>query len=138
MQATSTLSFEGFQNGFEFQHYGYASAVSYVMVIAAAIGITLLLRVVRVRRDGRRSMSGRASAAIVSYVVLVLIGLVGIAPFVYLLVLSFKSRLDVLTRAARPALRLGDDPGELPRRHPRRPLRHVRRQLDHRDRHRRR
>ena len=50
VQATSTLSFEGFQNGFEFQRYGYASAVSYVMVIAAAIGITLLLRVVRVRR----------------------------------------------------------------------------------------
>jgi len=48
--STYTLSFEGFQNGFEFQHYGYASAVSYVMVIAAAIGITLLLRVVRVRR----------------------------------------------------------------------------------------
>jgi len=50
VQATSTLSFEGFQNGFEFQRYGYASAVSYVMVITAAIGITLLLRVVRVRR----------------------------------------------------------------------------------------
>ena len=29
--------------------------------------------------------------------VLVLIGLAGIAPFLYLLVLSFKSRLDVLT-----------------------------------------
>jgi multiple sugar transport system permease protein len=50
VQSTSTLSFEGFQNGFEFQRYGYASAVSYVMVIAAAIGVTLLLRVVRVRR----------------------------------------------------------------------------------------
>ena len=50
VKATATLSFEGFQNGFEFQRYGYASAVSYVMVIAAAIGITLLLRVVRVRR----------------------------------------------------------------------------------------
>jgi multiple sugar transport system permease protein len=50
VQATSTLSFEAFQNGFEFQRYGYASAVSYVMVIAAAIGITLLFRVVKVRR----------------------------------------------------------------------------------------
>jgi len=50
VKATATLSFEAFQNGFEFQRYGYASAVSYVMVIAAAIGITLLLRVVRVRR----------------------------------------------------------------------------------------
>jgi multiple sugar transport system permease protein len=34
---------------------------------------------------------------VVSYFVLVLIGLIGIAPFVYLLVLSFKSRLDILT-----------------------------------------
>lgn len=50
VQSTSTLSFEAFQNGFEFQRYGYASAVSYVMVIAAAIGITLLFRVVKVRR----------------------------------------------------------------------------------------
>ena len=50
VQATSTLSFQAFQNGFEFQHYGYASAISYVMVIAAAIGITLLFKVVKVRR----------------------------------------------------------------------------------------
>jgi multiple sugar transport system permease protein len=34
---------------------------------------------------------------IVSYTVLVLIGLLGLAPFVYLLILSFKSRIDVLT-----------------------------------------
>jgi len=40
-----------------------------------------------------RRRLGRA----VSYFVLVLIGLIGIAPFVYLLVLSFKSRLDILT-----------------------------------------
>ena len=50
VQSTSTLSFEAFQNGFEFQRYGYASAVSYVMLIGAAIGITLLFRVVKVRR----------------------------------------------------------------------------------------
>jgi multiple sugar transport system permease protein len=50
VQATTTLSYEAFQNGFEFQRYGYASAISYVMVIAAAIGVTLLFRVVRVRR----------------------------------------------------------------------------------------
>jgi multiple sugar transport system permease protein len=50
VHATTTLSFEAFQNGFEFQHYGYASAVSYVMVLAAAIGITLLFKVVKVRR----------------------------------------------------------------------------------------
>jgi len=48
--STTTLSFQAFQNGFEFQHYGYASAISYVMVIAAAIGITLLFKVVKVRR----------------------------------------------------------------------------------------
>jgi ABC-type glycerol-3-phosphate transport system permease component len=42
-------------------------------------------------------MSSRLLGRIVSYVVLVLIGLIGIAPFVYLLVLSFKSRIDVLT-----------------------------------------
>lgn len=50
VQSTSTLSFEGFENGFKFQRYGYASAVSYVMVIVAMIGVTLLFRVVRVRR----------------------------------------------------------------------------------------
>jgi len=49
-ESTTTLSFQAFQNGFEFQHYGYASAISYVMVIAAAIGITLLFKVVKVRR----------------------------------------------------------------------------------------
>jgi ABC-type glycerol-3-phosphate transport system permease component len=39
----------------------------------------------------------RRLGRVVSYVVLVLIGVVGIAPFAYLLVLSFKTRLDVLT-----------------------------------------
>ena len=38
----------------------------------------------------------RIVGRVVSYVVLVLIGLVGIAPFVYLLILSFKARIDVL------------------------------------------
>jgi multiple sugar transport system permease protein len=50
VEATTTLSFQAFQNGFEFQHYGYASAISYVMVIVAAIMITLLFKVVKVRR----------------------------------------------------------------------------------------
>jgi len=50
-QSTSTLSFEAFQAGFSFFRYGYASAVSYVMVIAAAIGMTILFRFVRVRRE---------------------------------------------------------------------------------------
>jgi multiple sugar transport system permease protein len=48
--STTTLSFQAFQNGFEFQRYGYASAISYVMVLAAAVGVTLLFRVVKVRR----------------------------------------------------------------------------------------
>ena len=51
VQATTTLSFESFQIGFEFLHYGYASAVAYVMVIVAAIGVTILFRFVRVRRE---------------------------------------------------------------------------------------
>ena len=50
VQATYTLSFQAFQNGFVFQRYGFASAISYVMVIVAAIGVTLLFRVVKVRR----------------------------------------------------------------------------------------
>ena len=34
---------------------------------------------------------------VVSYVVMILIGVVAAAPFLYLLVLSFKSRIDILT-----------------------------------------
>ena len=49
--ATSTLSFQSFRTGFEFYHYGYSSAIAYVMVIVAAIGITILFRFVRVRRE---------------------------------------------------------------------------------------
>jgi multiple sugar transport system permease protein len=50
VRATTTLSFDAFRNGFEFHRYGYSSAISYVMVLAAAIGITILFRVVKVRR----------------------------------------------------------------------------------------
>ncbi len=42
-------------------------------------------------------MTAHRLGRIVSYTVLVLIGLLGLAPFVYLLILSFKSRIDVLT-----------------------------------------
>ena len=42
-------------------------------------------------------MTGRRLGRTISYVVLALIAIVGIAPFVYLLILSFKSRIDVLT-----------------------------------------
>ena len=50
VQSTSTLSFEAFQNGFEFFRYGYASAIAYVMVIVAMIGITVLFRIVNPRK----------------------------------------------------------------------------------------
>lgn len=49
--ATRTLSFEAFQNGFSYQRYGYAAAVSYVMVAVAVVGVTVLLRFVAIRRD---------------------------------------------------------------------------------------
>ena len=51
VRSTVTLSLESFRNGFEFQRYGYSSAVAYVMVIAAAIGVTVLFRFVKVRRE---------------------------------------------------------------------------------------
>jgi multiple sugar transport system permease protein len=40
---------------------------------------------------------GRVLGRVVSYFVLVLIALIGLAPFAYMLIISFKSRLDVLT-----------------------------------------
>jgi multiple sugar transport system permease protein len=51
VRSTSTLSFQAFQNGFEYFHYGYASAIAYVMVIVAIVGVTVLLRFVRIRRE---------------------------------------------------------------------------------------
>jgi len=42
-------------------------------------------------------VTSRGFSRVISYVVLALIGIIGIAPFVYLLILSFKSRIDVLT-----------------------------------------
>jgi multiple sugar transport system permease protein len=50
-RSTVTLSLESFRSGFEFFRYGYSSAVAYVMVIVAAIGVTILFRFVRVRRE---------------------------------------------------------------------------------------
>ena len=38
----------------------------------------------------------RIAGRIISYAILVLIGLVGMAPFAYLLILSFKARIDIL------------------------------------------
>jgi multiple sugar transport system permease protein len=48
---TSTLSFYTYETGFTFTRYGYSSAVAWVMVMVAAIGVTLLLRFVAVRRQ---------------------------------------------------------------------------------------
>jgi multiple sugar transport system permease protein len=42
-------------------------------------------------------VSTAALRRVVSYLVLILIGLIGIAPFVYLLILSFKNQLDILS-----------------------------------------
>lgn len=42
-------------------------------------------------------MTARGFGRVVSYTVLILIGLLGLAPFLYLLIISFKSRIDVLT-----------------------------------------
>lgn len=41
-------------------------------------------------------MSTHIFGRIVSYIVLVLIAIIGAAPFIYLLILSFKSRLDII------------------------------------------
>lgn len=49
-RASTTLSFLAFQNGFQFQNYGYAAAIAYVMVIVLIVATTILLRFVRVRR----------------------------------------------------------------------------------------
>lgn len=51
VRSTTTLSFQAFKNGFEYFHYGYASAIAYVMVIVAIVGVTVMLRFVRVRRE---------------------------------------------------------------------------------------
>lgn len=50
-RSTTTLSFFSFETGFSFTRYGYASAIAYVMVIAAAVGLTLLLRMIQLRRE---------------------------------------------------------------------------------------
>lgn len=48
---TTTLSFYTWESGFTFQRYGYASAMAYVMVIVATIGMALLFRFAAVRRE---------------------------------------------------------------------------------------
>jgi multiple sugar transport system permease protein len=48
-RSTTTLSFFSFQNGFQFQNYGYAAAVAYVMLIVLLVGTAVLLRYVNLR-----------------------------------------------------------------------------------------
>jgi multiple sugar transport system permease protein len=48
-RTTTTLSFFAFQNGFQFQNYGYAAAVSYMMLLILVVGTTILLRYVQLR-----------------------------------------------------------------------------------------
>ena len=48
-RSTTTLSFFSFQNGFQFQNYGYAAAVSYMMLLILVAGTTILLRYVQLR-----------------------------------------------------------------------------------------
>ncbi|HWA17371.1 MAG TPA: sugar ABC transporter permease [Devosia sp.] len=53
-RGTTTLAFFAFQNGFQFQNYGYAAAVAYSMLIILAVGTTVLLRYVNIRvAEGR-------------------------------------------------------------------------------------
>lgn len=46
-RSTTTLSFFAFQNGFQFQNYGYAAAAAYVMLIVLLVGSTVMLRFVK-------------------------------------------------------------------------------------------
>jgi multiple sugar transport system permease protein len=48
-RSTTTLSFFSFQNGFQFQNYGYAAAVAYMMLLILIVGTTVLLRYVPLR-----------------------------------------------------------------------------------------
>jgi multiple sugar transport system permease protein len=50
-RSTTTLAFFAFQNGFHFQNYGYAAAVSYMMLLILMIGTTVLLRYVTLRPE---------------------------------------------------------------------------------------
>jgi multiple sugar transport system permease protein len=48
---TSTMSFYTYETGFTFTRYGYSSAIAWVMVLVAMVGVTLLLRFVSLRRQ---------------------------------------------------------------------------------------
>lgn len=48
-RGTTTLAFFAFQNGFQFQNYGYAAAVAYSMLLILAVGTSLLFRFMPLR-----------------------------------------------------------------------------------------
>jgi multiple sugar transport system permease protein len=52
-RGTTTLAFFAFQNGFQFQNYGYAAAVAYAMLVILIAGTTLLLRHAPMRRGAQ-------------------------------------------------------------------------------------
>ena len=95
-RSTTTLSFFSFQNGFQWQNYGYAAAVSYMMLLILAVGTIVLLRFVQIR-PGVREMKRKIGRAF-AYLVLIMLGLAGIAPIVYLGVLSTKKRIEILAQ----------------------------------------
>lgn len=53
-RGTTTLAFFSFQNGFQFQNYGYAASVAYVMLLIIVVGTTVLLRFVKLRTGDAR------------------------------------------------------------------------------------
>ena len=62
-RSTTTLSFFSFQNGFQFQNYGYAAAVAYMMLLILMVGTTVLLRYVQLRPGHADETHGRTSAS---------------------------------------------------------------------------
>jgi len=48
---TTTLSYYAWETSLRFDRYGFASALGYVMVVIAIMGVTLLFRYLKVRRD---------------------------------------------------------------------------------------
>ena len=133
-RTTTTLSFYGWETGFSFTRYGFASAMAYVMVIVAAVGLVRAAQAVcdlrredatmtpggrggRPRRPvprprGHRDLRLRA---------------------VRLPAQSVDQAADRHPRgAAEPRLRVGRRSGELRRRAVRAQLPRLHRQLDHR------
>ena len=95
-RSTTTLAFFSFQNGFQFQNYGYAAAVAYMMLI-------ILAR----RHDGAAAATSRSGRGrrdehppgrVIAYLFLIVLGIVGAAPFLYLAVLSTKKRIEILAQ----------------------------------------